>query len=219
MWWIYVLSAVFILFLIFNVRIRFLVGYDEKPSVILRILFFKLDLLNRKKKKKKKGKEEKKARKKEKPKEEKTKDEGIISSPSDVIRLVREVALGLLKKFYGYLRVDSFRVNVTVATDDPSKTAIAYGAICPTVYSFVEALYKHKGKKSGEFSANVVPDFSTEKPHFDIFIHLSMTIWQLLGCLISGGLGFVKYYADKKGEKEGTENGRNADEKNDRGCA
>ena len=65
MWWIYVLSAVFILFLIFNVRIRFLVGYDEKPSVILRILFFKLDLLNRKKKKKKKGKEEKKARKKE----------------------------------------------------------------------------------------------------------------------------------------------------------
>ena len=79
-----------------------------------------------------------------KSKEEEKKDEGIISSPSDVIRLVREVALGLLKKFYGYLRVDSFRVNVTVATDDPSKTAIAYGAICPTVYSFVEALYKHK---------------------------------------------------------------------------
>ena len=217
MWWLYVLLAIIVLlYLILNIRLRFLVGYDEKPSVILKVLFFKLDILNRKKKKKSlEKKEQEEKEKKKKPKEEKTKDEKFISSPSDVIRLVREVALGLLKKFYGHLRVDSFRINVIVASNDPSKTAITYGAISPAVYSFVEALYKHKGKKSGEFSANVVPDFVATKSRFDIFIHLSMTIWQLLGCLISGGLGFAKYYADKKGEKEGTENGRNADEKND----
>lgn len=216
MWWLYVLLAIILIYLIFNIRVRFLVGYDERPSVILKVLFFKLDILNRKKKKKSlEKKEQEEKEKKKKPKEEKTKDEKFISSPSDVIRLVREVAFALLKKFYGYLRVDSFRVNVTVASDDPSKTAITYGAISPAVYSFVEALYKHKGKKNGEFSANVVPDFVATKSRFDIFIHLSMTIWQLLGCLISGGLGFAKYYADKKGEKEGTENGRNADEKND----
>ena len=216
MWWLYVLLAIIVLlFLIFNIRLRFLVGYDEKPSVILKVLFFKLDILNRKKKKKVSEKEQAKKEKKKKPKENTEKDEKFISSPSDVIRLVREVALGLLKKFYGHLRADSFRINVIVASNDPSKTAIMYGAISPAVYSFVEALYKHKGKKNGEFSASVAPDFTTEKPQFDIFIHLSITLWQVLACLIAGGLGFAKYYADKKGEKEGTENGRNADEKND----
>ena len=216
MWWLYVLLAIIVLlFLILNIRLRFLVGYDEKPSVILKVLFFKLDILNRKKKKKVSEKEQAKKEKKKKPKENTEKDEKFISSPSDVIRLVREVALGLLKKFYGHLRVDSFRINVIVASNDPSKTAIMYGAISPAVYSFVEALYKHKGKKNGEFSASVAPDFTTEKPQFDIFIHLSITLWQVLACLIAGGLGFAKYYADKKGQKEGIENGRNADEKND----
>lgn len=215
MWWLYVLLACFAIYLISNVRIRFLVGYEEKPIVILKILFFKLDLLNRKKKGKKvKGEKAKKKQKKEKPTEEK-KDEKLISSPANVIKLVREVVLGLLKKFYGHLRVDSFRINIIVATDDPSKTAIVYGTVCPAVYSFVEALYNHKGKKGGEFSANVSPDFTLQKSHFDIFIHLSITIRQLLSCLISGGLGFAKYYADKNKEKEGFENGRNADEKND----
>lgn len=216
MWWLYVLLAFVILYLVFNVRIRFLVGYDEKPSVVLRVLFFKLNILDKRKKKKKASSKSKKKQLKEKQKKEKKEDEKLIASPSDVIKLVREVALGLLKKFYGHLRVDSFRIGITVASDDPSKTAILYGTVCPIAYSLVEALYKHKGKKNGEFSAEVVPDFTADRSHFDIFIHLSMTIWQALGCLIAGGLGFAKYYANKKGEKEGIENGRNADEKNDR---
>ena len=76
MWWLYVLLAIIVLlFLILNIRLRFLVGYDEKPSVILKVLFFKLDILNRKKKKKVSEKEQAKKEKKKKPKENTEKDE------------------------------------------------------------------------------------------------------------------------------------------------
>ena len=222
MWWLYVLLALFlIIFLILMIRIRFLVGYAEKTKVVLKVLFFKLDLLNRKKKEKKPKKGDAKGqKKKEKQKKEpKEKGEGMIASPSDVIKLVQNVALGLLKKFYGHLRVDSSHIDITVATDDPSKTAIIYGAVCPAVYSLTEALYKNKGKKSGEFFASVVPDFCTENSRFDIYIQLSITVWQILSCLMTGGLGFVKYYTEKNATKKGFDNGRNADEKDDRGGA
>lgn len=211
-----VLIVFLIIFLLLMIKISFIIGYDTKPTVILKVLFFKLNFTEPKKKKKKESKAKKPKKQKKEKKDEKKKDEGIVSSPADVILLVKEVALGLLKKFFCHLRVDSLRLNVIVASDDPSKTALLYGTICPTAFIITDQLYRHKGKKSGEFESVIVPDFCASSPQFDIHIILSIKIWQILSCLMTGGLGFVRYYANKNNKKEGTENGRNANEENDR---
>lgn len=207
-----------IVFLLFS-RARVTVTWDGKLTVTAGYLFIKkniTDLAKKEAKGEKKQKPEKKRRK-----EKKKEQEPVVSDVRDIISLIKEVVFTAGKRFLRYLRIDAYRFDLTVGTGDAAKTAVVYGAASAAVFSLSEALYSRKGRNLGaeRFSASVVPDFTAEKSTVYVCVGASIRVYQAIICLVSGGMGFMRYYGKKQTDKDKVkedDNGRNANEKDDR---
>lgn len=79
-----------------------------------------------------------------------------------------------LKHFYAQRsKVTVHRFNVSIATDDPSKTAILYGSVIQAVAYFLEFIYNTTTLRlTRSVPINVTPDFCAQDTHFDIKLSL-----------------------------------------------
>lgn len=180
-------------------RIRVTVVYDGAVRTSVRFLFLKFDILTGKRKKKSAPKDSTPLPKKsEKRKATDTKKEPIISSPTDVAKLVKFVVFRTVRRFAKYLRVDKFKFHITVATPDAARTAVTYGAVSSSAFALTEGLRRCKMKRNAQLEAVVIPDFVSEKSSADIDIVLSIMLWQAVACIITAANGFARYYTDKQ---------------------
>lgn len=211
MWWLYVFGTLFVLIaVLLMLKAGLSLRWDKKLNVTLRIAGIKFDLTGRMKRKKKPR------RRKAKEPEQRTQEhkKPIVSGISDVIALVREVVVRVAKKFFRYIKVDSYNFDITVAADDAAKTAILYGAVSSSVFSLAQELYSRKARRKDpkQFTVRVIPDFSAAESTALISITSSLRVWQALACLLSGGRGFMSYYS----KKDNTKN-NNIEKENDNG--
>ena len=187
--WIYIVGAILLfLALLLSMKVNIVVSYKKELCVFLRILFIKIRLFPKKvklkeKKKKKKETKEEKSEVAEKPAEETKK-----TSPVSAILKTKDLILDLAAKTLGKLYVKFSSLNIVVACEDASKTALAYGATVQSVAYLMEALDNVSNVKISRFSdINVSSNFISQKSSIDgkviIYIRVISAITLLFSLL------------------------------------
>ncbi len=196
-------------------RIKIVIKYTDELVLYIKVLFVKIKLVPKKEKKikpsdytkkkllkrqkKEEEKEQKKLAKKAKRDEEKAEEKNHPEKKKekppilDTIRMIKLLLAVFLKRFFGHLRIDLARLNITVASEDAAKTALLYGYLCQGVAYIVELLDRFTNLKKGRNAEiSVAPDFTAEKLVADIHIAFSLTVGQALDILFRTAFAFVR---------------------------
>ena len=160
--WIYVVGAILLfLVILLSMKVNIVVSYKNELRVFLRILFVRIRLYPKKvklKEKKKKVKPEKQPTKEVTVKEEKT------VSPVKAILEIKDLILSLASKAMGGLHFKFARLNIVVACEDATKTALLYGATVQSVAYLLEALDTVSNVEISRFSdININSNFISQK--------------------------------------------------------
>ncbi len=164
------LCIVLFFVLLFSVKFRVTIDYDDETSVLLRWLFLKIQILPAKEKKPKKEKK-KKPKKEEPPKDEKVpapkeKKDNIIkrfynnkglSGLVDLLKSAVNALGGMFGRVFKAFIFDELYVSVTVGTGDSAETAIKYGKTCAVVFPLMGYIVSNMRAK--KYNCEVTPDF------------------------------------------------------------
>ena len=163
--WIYIVGAILLfLGLLLSMKVNIVVSYKKELCVFLRILFIKIRLFPKKVKLKEKKNKKKTVTEEKTDTEKKTAEETKKTSPVNAILKTKDLILGLAKKTLGKLYVKFSSLNIVVACEDASKTALAYGATVQSVAYLMEALDNVSNVKVSRFSSiNVDSNFISQK--------------------------------------------------------
>lgn len=125
-----------------------------------------------------------KAKKKEAKKKKRLSEK--IHDGIETVRLIADITTGAVKKFKKRIRVKITRLKIKVASNEASKTAIAYGAIVETVNALLPVMTESKCfKMPPKEDLDVAADFTSDTPEFDIDISLSLRVWHVLDIALS----------------------------------
>ncbi len=128
--------------------------------------------------------------------------------------LVRNVILQMVRTFGSRLRIKVIRFRITVAGEDPARTAIVYGCVCQAV-SAILALTERGLRVSyprGDPDAVAVrADFLSGKPVFDVKLNVSFRIWHLLAAAGKGLVSYLKKPRETKKSKSDDPGGSRAE--------
>jgi len=201
-----------VLILIALLRFGVIVEYDEAGVKLwVKAVFLKLRILDEDKK----DKPKKKKKKEKKPKEKRP---GGFQRFLDLLKAALK-ALGRLKR---RLLIKQLTLHLTLANDDPSKTAIQYGTVSAVLGTIVPVIERQFRIKRRDLMASV--DFTASAPVIYAKITISIAVWEVfyiafafLPALISMAKAGSKSRHDKDDinkipdnniRKEGQENGK-----------
>ncbi len=112
----------------------------------------------------------------------------------ELFPIIRETVSSLAKKLKKHLKIEKYILRINVASDDPAKTAILYGAVSASAASlqtYIDTL--NISTKKGRIYTEVKPDFISEKTDILVDIALSVRVWQGLSILLPLITGYKKY--------------------------
>ena len=224
----------FFLFLL-SLRATVTVTYSEELSLSVKVLWFRIKLLPKKKKRgphsmsarkakkirekydKKKEKKAQKAREKRKEKQEKKESEKkkSFSDVLSLLRLITSLLKKVLGKFFKHIRIDLKRLRITVATSDAATTAVAYGAVTGTISTLlplIESAKQFSLPKADDLDVQV--DFLSDSPSLDLHLSVSLRVWHALDIALGALVTFVKH---KLKNTPAEEDGEEAEEKSTKG--
>ncbi len=199
-----------LLFFFLMIRVNFLVQYDGKIILQLKILFFKKQLspseikrinyknFTRKKYLKIIKKEKKKKVKKKKVKPDNShllKKEKKHKNLFEFLDLVKNTAKVFLIKFGKNLHVKLLNFDVIIATDDAYKTSLIFVIANNIIFNFFE-FFSHCSnlniKKCKSFKLDC--NFIREKTEANISVLFSIRIIHLFSIVFSSGFTALKSY-------------------------
>lgn len=205
---IIIFSILLFLFLVSLINVKVFAEYNNKPTVTLKILFIKINLIKEKKKKKRKKKtsaEPKKQNKskkdKQKPKKENKatsllKKQGV-SGLLDILKRLLSIAKGTLKNFFKYFIIHNFDVKISLGGDDPSEIATDYGSVCAVVYPVMGRLYNTLNME--DYTADVVCDFAdNSKSNAYAYLYGSIRVIFILKIAVNALFKLIKTYLKMK---------------------
>ena len=205
---IIIFSILLFLFLVSLIKINVIAEYRDKPKVTLKILFIKINIIKEKKAKKKstsnKPKSQtKKKNTKKKTKKNDTKKESIsiallkkqgVSGLLDILKRLLSIAKGSLSNFFKHFIIHNFDVKVTLGGDDPSDTALGYGAV---FYPVMGRLYTTLNIE--DYTADVVCDFNEDsKTTAFAYLYGSIRIIFILKIAFGALFKLIKTYLKMK---------------------
>lgn len=195
---VYIICGLLLIFLLtLCIKLTVAVSYVNDLQVKLKVLFLTFTLYPAEPKDEKKAAKSVKEKKPEKKKPKPPKPKPPLK---ETLLLVKDIVKELTEKSGRYLKLEEYRVKVLVATDDPAKTGVLYGAVSGILGSisvFVDRL-KRRTRKKGKIYTEVKADFLAEEPEVFIQIALSMRIWQMFSLGITASKGLLKYFSLKK---------------------
>ncbi len=188
------------LFCIFMLPFNIALSYDEDFYATAQVLFFKFQLLPKKKGKTKmnckdfgqelkKSKKQKRAEKKAAKKSEKKKTQKKKYSADDIpfyLELIQKFVSRAYNSIRRGLTIKIKKLGIAVATSDAAKTAVTYGVISQSVaylLQFFDSIARVKCPKKSEIY--VTADFLSSETIFDFNIVLSWRLWRLLCIAVS----------------------------------
>lgn len=213
MTWLYILLGIIIFFtLILLIPVKIDISSSDKTELYLKILFFKIKLSPRKKKikikkysvkamEKARKKEEKKAlakqkkilKKKVKPQKVKEKKPSkikeIFMHPTDIpafITDIYDILSIIVGKFSKRVKINIKECDISLGTDNAAKTAILYGGVCAGINTLLSLLVQFTNYDDRDTeNINVVPNFTSDKTNFNIYLRVSLRPGQLLTFVFS----------------------------------
>lgn len=110
------------------------------------------------------------------------------------LRMILELLKIFFVRFGHHLHIHLTRLRLTVATGDAARTAILWGAVCPTVHAILELLDRGTNLHFCPNSdIDVRADFVGEKITADICIAFSLRVWNLLDIGLRLLFGYLKH--------------------------
>lgn len=214
---LYIICAIlFLLLLLLFIKVTFSFSYYYygSPQFSVKILFktLRFDIGEGTHEDETETEKELKRRKAEKKaKEGVEKEKEGSPSLKDSLNRIKTTLQDFLRKYRKYTRLERFIVKISVASEDPSDTAIQYGAVsalCGAIYAFVVSI-KKRSKKADDLYMEVKPDFFSVKPDVALDIAFSLRIWQLLSCGLTAYKGYksLNKSNSKKNKKRGGKSG------------
>ena len=188
------LGIIAFLLLVLIVPVFLTASFDGGLLIKVRVMFIPFTLYPRPPKPEKKliKKSEKKAKKEEKKEisrsEELLREEGItavLSYYKEMARLLGTAAKRLLRT----ITVDRLRLNIVVASDDASQTAVHYGRVCAVIYP-IQALME-SAIRIRRRNITIKPDFMQEKARVEGAIHLHVIPVRALWVLLLFFIGYL----------------------------
>ncbi|MBQ4065710.1 MAG: hypothetical protein IJD10_06380 [Clostridia bacterium] len=200
-------------------RLTLILKAEEELFLFVKVLFIKVRLHPRKDKlrlrdyrikafRKRRKKEEKRylknkiaTKKADREKEAKKKEAEASDAPKPSFRdnasygidVVKYVVLRALKTFGRHLRVDIRRLAVTVAEEDPAKTAVTFGYVCQGVAYLKEILERHLTlryrKREGVIAVHA--DYLSGQGRFEADISFHIRVWQVVAIAFSALKGYL----------------------------
>ena len=103
--------------------------------------------------------------------------------------------LKIVVKSSTYIRFRIYRLWLSVASREPDKTAVMYGAVSGAVSGLLAFMSEHgriryKAPK-GYDAVYVEADFLAQKPRAKVDIMVSLRVWQILSLVISAAFTFL----------------------------
>ena len=206
--WI-LLGILALLALLLMLKLRFHVKYGDGLAVTLRVAGIGIPLYPHKEERvdpsdysrRALRKKQKKAAKKKRKQKAAARGQTVQKKePTNILAFLRRFLRIVLEKTLGYLCVRVKYLRVRVATGDPASTAILFGAVNSAVIYLLEVLDrfgKFDGKKSAELS--VKPDFTAKETTVEVYLVLSLRLWQILAILFRT---FLSHLENKKQENK-----------------
>ena len=181
---------------------------------------WKTEMKKVKKEEKKAKKEEKKAKKDKK--EKKKKKEPEVKAPGGIKGLLEKIPpiKNGLRRFRRRLLIKTLTLHYTSAGDDPSKTAITFGASNAVFAVIVPLLEKAFRIRRRDFRANV--DFTAAEPVIYAKAAISIAVWEavyvffaILPLLTKSTKNIKETNVRKGGQKDGQTSDKRAHGNND----
>ena len=180
-----ILLIVGFLFLSLNIHIRY---EGQAVSVSLKVLFLKFNIYSdaswSTKKTPPKKTEKKKAKKQAKKKADNKHPEQKKRSLSDIqeaLCMISSIVSSLKDRFLSTLKITAARIYISVGSDNATKTALLYGAICQGVtflMEYLDSITRLKTVRQSEI--HVGCDFSAESTVAEVHLIFSMQVRHLL---------------------------------------
>lgn len=173
-WWLLLLA---VLSLLLFAPMYLYVYYDGEFRLAVRFLFIKFHIPLDKTKTDKKQKKKKK-QKSEKPRKTETDGAGFLSQFNYFKDLVVSARTHIMKAF----RIKRFKADITVASDDPFKTAMLFGAVNATAFTVVSAIDALITVDKRDISVSA--DYNSEKTVVYVDVIMRTFLFKLLIGLI-----------------------------------
>ena len=191
--WCWVLGGIilFIAFLL-SVKINLVLVYDNRFSVYIKILFFKIWLFPEKQKKKpKKAKKEKPSGdSKAVAKEKKTEPNKILK----ILTAMKDTISDFISDFFGKVHFKLLKIYASIGCEDACKTALAYGSVTQSVGYIIELLNNVSNVDMSRSSdIDIRPDFISQKSWFEAHCVLYLRVASLFPLGIKAIKAFFKY--------------------------
>ena len=153
------------------------VYYDGEFRLAVRVLFIKFRIPLDKAKADKKPKKKKKPKPK-RPQKTETAGKNFLSQLSYIKELVASAYTHIVKAF----RIKRFRADITVASEDPFKTAMLFGAVNATAFTIVSAIDALITVDKRDISVSA--DYNSEKTIVYVDVIMRTFLFKLLIGLI-----------------------------------
>ena len=195
-----ILGIALLISVLLLLRVKVIISYDDALVVYLKFLFIKKRLLPaiEKKAKKKRAKQKKNAKPstvEEKKNDDSKKDDSVVSK----LWAIREILLHTIAKFLGKLHFKLIKLNIVVATDNATSTALLYGATTQGVAYLIEILDNISNvdiTKNSDIS--IRSDFVSQRSSFEGKIVLYISVVHI----IYVGIHFLKKLIKSKMKME-----------------
>lgn len=116
---------------------------------------------------------------------------GLVATIRELSGIVK-IILIKLKKTVKHIRVKKFRCVITVASDDPCKTAIEYGEVSSVAFPLLRGLQELMKWNTCKTKMLVQSDFNGDKPKIEIDFKVKLKLIHILSAVFGVLLTLVK---------------------------
>jgi hypothetical protein len=163
---------------------------NESLNIETGYLFYRKTLIPESEKSKQKKSKENDIKKPNKIREMIDKN-GLVATIRELSGIVK-VVLIKLKKTVKHIRVKKFRCVITVASDDPCKTAIEYGEVSGVAFTLLRGLQELMKWNIRKIKMLVQSDFNGNKSKIEIEFKVKLRLYYILSAVLGVLFTLVK---------------------------
>ncbi len=183
-----IISAIVILIiLILRMNVHIIFDYHDKPTVTLKVLFFRfnaIDLFHKYLNRGSADSGQAKIEKKKTTSANKKKSLDLIGFADFLVHISKVISLAV-KDHFSKATVNLKELNVKVCSDDAAKTALLCGTVIQVANGLCALLMHFSTFRCNNRNLSISPDFSSEKSSVSLHLVLTSKLFDIIRLFIT----------------------------------